>query len=119
MRVINFHIIIIIIIVSVRLHLRAVTAQPPAAAAAVEWTSPPPVSTNYWQWHIPQWHVPQSSPASTRGDVVAFPSYNEEEEDIDIDSDVTFDDAVQALLTASELLARAARIVESKRFSLM
>jgi len=71
---------------------------------------------------MPQWHVPQSSPASTRGDVVAFPSYNdvdEEEEDNDIDSNVTFDDTVQALLTASELVARAARIVESKRFSLM
>ena len=71
---------------------------------------------------MPQWHVPQSSPASTSGDVVAFPSYNdvdEEEEDNDIDSNVTFDDTVQALLTASELVARAARIVESKRFSLM
>jgi len=64
-----------------------------AAAAATGTTSPPP--TAYWQW---AWHLPQTSPVSTRGD---------EEDDLD-DDGVTFDDAVQALLTASELVARAA-----------
>jgi len=66
--------------------------------------------------HAEIWHVPQSSPAPTRGDVVAFPSLieDDEEDSVDnIDSDVTFDEAVQALLTASVLVARAAAIVDN------
>lgn len=51
------------------------------------------------------------------GDVESFPSLLDDDDDID--NDVTFEEAVQVLLTASELVARATSIIERKWFTLI